>query len=250
MESVRPNVLIVDDDLQVLETMSLYLAEIAEVYTAIGGRQAVECVQLHHMDVILLDVDMPIMDGFKTLEQFRNLKECINVPVILVTGKSDKYTVMNSICMGVDGYMVKPVDKESLRQKVMEVYRRKDENENRKTILAIDDDMTYLKLIDSYLHDEYNVIMINSAKLALDYLLKHTPDLILVDYQMPLYNGANVMNMIQRNPEEAQIPVIMLSGVLDKEILTKCYPSKPAACLVKPVSKEVLIENIERALHP
>ena len=152
--------------------------------------------------------------------------------------------------MGVDGYMVKPVDKESLRQKVMEVYRRKDENENRKTILAIDDDMTYLKLIDSYLHDEYNVIMINSAKLALDYLLKHTPDLILLDYQMPLYNGANVMNMIQRNPEEAQIPIIMLSGVLDKEILKKCYPSKPAACLVKPVSKEVLIENIERALHP
>ena len=109
--------------------------------------------------------------------------------------------------------------------------------------------MTYLKLIDSYLHDEYHVIMINSAKLALDYLLKHTPDLILLDYQMPLYNGANVMNMIQRNPEEPQIPVIMLSGVLDKEILKKCYPCKPAACLVKPVSKEVLIENIERALQ-
>ena len=96
MENVRPNVLIVDDDLQALETMSLYLADVAEVYTVTGGRQAVEYVQLHHMDVILLDVDMPIMDGFKTLEQFRNLKECINVPVILVTGKSDKYTVMNS----------------------------------------------------------------------------------------------------------------------------------------------------------
>lgn len=249
MENIRPNVLIVDDDVQVLETMSLYLADIAEVFTVIGGKQAVEIVQLHHMDVILLDVDMPIMDGFKTLEQFRNLKECINVPVILVTGKSDKYTVMNSICMGVDGYMVKPVDKETLRQKVMEVYQKKDRNEDRKTVLAIDDDMTYLKLVDSYLHDNYNVIMINSAKLALDYLIKHTPDVILLDYQMPLYNGANVMNMIQRNSDGPQIPVIILSGVMDREILRKCYPCKPVACLVKPVSKEVLIENIERALQ-
>lgn len=141
MNNVRPNVLIVDDDQQALETMSLYLTEIADVFTVIGGKQAVEIVQLHQMDVILLDVDMPIMDGFKTLEQFRNLKDCINVPVILVTGKSDKYTVMNSIFMGVDGYLVKPVDKETLCQKVMEVYRKKIRMEDRKTVLAIDDDI-------------------------------------------------------------------------------------------------------------
>lgn len=250
MEKVRPNVLIVDDDIQALETMSLYLTDVADVFTVNAGRQAIEYVQLHHVDVILLDVDMPIMDGFKTLEQLRNLKECINIPVIFVTGKKDKYTVMNSVFMGVDGYLVKPVDKESLQNKVMEVYNKKGKNKNKKTILAIDDDMTYLKLIDSYLRDEYKVIMINSAKLALDYLREHTPDVILLDYQMPLYNGANVMNMIQRNQDGPQVPIIILSGVLDKEILLKCYPCKPAACLVKPVSKEVLIENIEKAMHP
>lgn len=106
-----------------------------------------------------------------------------------------------------------------------------------------------MKLVDSYLHDDYNVIMINSAKLALDYLLKHTPDIILLDYQMPLYNGANVMNMIRHNSDGVQIPVILLSGVMDREILQKCYPCEPVACLAKPVSKEVLIENIERALQ-
>ncbi|WP_075718934.1 response regulator [Roseburia sp. 499] len=248
MENVRPNVLIVDDDIQALETMSLYLEDMAEVFTVTGGRQAIEFVQQHHMDVILLDVDMPGMNGFKTLEQFRNLKECINVPVVLVTGKRDKYTVMNSVVMGVDGYLVKPVDKESLSRKVTEVFEKKSSKENQKTILAIDDDMSYLKIIDSYLRDNYNVIMINSAKLALDYLIKHTPDLILLDYQMPLYNGANVMNMIQRDPEGAQIPVIILSGVMDIEVLKQCFPCNPAACLAKPVSKEVLIETIENAL--
>ena len=170
MENARPNVLIVDDDMQALETMSLYLEDMAEVFTVTGGRMAIEFVQQHHMDVILLDVDMPGMNGFKTLEQFRNLKECINVPVVLVTGKRDKYTVMNSVVMGVDGYLVKPVDKESLRRKVTEVFEKKSSKENQKTILAIDDDMSYLKIIDSYLRDNYNVIMINPG-----YALSNNP---------------------------------------------------------------------------
>lgn len=250
MGNVRPNVMIVDDDSQVLETMSLYLKDIATVFTATGGRQAIEDVQVLHVDVILLDVNMPVMDGFKTLERLRKLKECINVPVILVTGNKDKHTVMNSACMGVDGYLVKPVNKDMLRQKVMEVCEKKAKKEQKKTILAIDDDMVYLKLIESYLHEDYNVIIINSAKLALDYLMKHTPDLILLDYQMPLYNGANLMSMIRRDEEREQLPVILLSGVIDVDVIKKCFPCKPAACLVKPVSKEVLIQNIEQALHP
>ena len=44
------------------------------------------------------------------------------------------------------------------------------------------------------LQDRYNVVIINSAKLALNYLSKNKPDIILLDYQMPLYNGANLMN--------------------------------------------------------
>lgn len=244
-----PNVLIVDDDVQALETMSLYLKETAHVATVLSGKLALEYVQQHPVDIILLDVEMPIMDGFLTLERLRNVEACINVPVILVTSKRDKYTVLNSGIMGVDGYLAKPVTKEALNQKIAEVYQKKEKLENRKTILMIDDDMSYLKQMNSFLQEFYNVIMINSAKLALNYLLKHTPDIILLDYQMPLYNGANVMNMIQKNTPEKQVPIILLSGALNREVLQECYSYNPAACLAKPVSKEVLIENIERVLN-
>ena len=71
-----------------------------------------EYVQCHSIDVILLDINMPAMNGFKTLERFRNQKECINVPVVFVTGQRDRYTVMNSIFMGGDGYLIKPVQKD------------------------------------------------------------------------------------------------------------------------------------------
>lgn len=246
-----PNILIVDNDKQTLETMSLYLEDVATVSTVLGGRQALDFVQQNPVDVILLDVDMPIMDGFATLEQLRNIEKCINVPVILVTGKTDKHTIFNSYIMGVDGYLAKPVSKDVLINKINEVYQVKESKDNKKTVLMIDDDMPYLKQLNSLLSDSYNVIMINSAKLALDYLLTHTPDVILLDYQMPLYNGANVMNMIQKNTQKDNkkpIPIIILSGALNREALQECYAYNPFAYLVKPVSKDVLVENIEQAL--
>lgn len=249
MGMIKPRVLIVDDDPQALELMRLYLTPVAEVYTALGGQRALELVQLHPADVIYLDVNMPVMNGFKTLEKFRNLKECINVPVVFLTGQRDRFTVMNSIFVGSDGYLLKPVDRDTIQQKTLELYQKKRSEANRKTILAIDDDMAYLKIIDSYLRDTYNVVIINSAKLALDYLLKHTPDLILLDYQMPLYNGASFMNMLKKK-DAAPIPVIILSGVIDKDVLRNCYVCNPEACLVKPVSRETLLFHINRVFNP
>ncbi len=246
---MRPNILVVDDDMATLDTMSLYLEDIARVTTVIGGRQALEYVKQYHVDMILLDVEMPLMDGFLTLEQIRNLEECINVPVILVTGHKDKATIINSCLMGVDGYLVKPVSKDILINKVNEVYESRRAKDNRKTVLLIDDDLPYLKQLNTMLNEDYNVIMINSAKLALNYLMKNTPDVIVLDYQMPLYNGANVMNMIQKNNVGRPIPIIILSGALDRDALQECYVYNPAACLAKPVTKEILIENIENVLE-
>lgn len=243
-----PNVLIVDNDKQTLETMSLYLEDVATVSTVLGGRQALDFVHQNPVDVIFLDVDMPIMDGFATLEQLRNIEKCINVPVVLVTGKTDKQTILSSFVMGVDGYLAKPVSKETLVNKLQEVYHVRETKTNKKTVLMIDDDMTYLKQLNNLLSDSYNVIMINSAKLALDYLLTHTPDVILLDYQMPLYNGASVMNMIQKNNSRKPIPIIILSGALNREALQECYAYNPFAYLVKPVSKETLVEHLEQAL--
>lgn len=248
MDKIQPRILIVDDDEETLDVMRLHLEEIAQVATASSGKDALQYVQDTPVDIVLLDISMPVMDGFKTLEQFRNLKESINVPVVFVTGKSDRATVMNSALMGVDGYMVKPVEKKMLQAKVMEAWEKRQLQKTRKTVLAIDDDMAYLKLISSYLSESYNVVMINSAKLALNYLSGHVPDLILLDYKMPLYNGGNVLSVIQKSEETQKIPVILLSGVIDKQVLRECFPYSPAACLAKPVSKEFLLENINRVL--
>lgn len=248
MDTRKLNVLVIDDDPETLETIKLHLSEAAQVMTAISGSQAVQCVREQQPDVILLDIEMPVFDGFKTLELLRNMEECINVPVIMLTGKRDKYSVINSITMGIDGYLVKPVSKEALLDKITEAYHKNHGQKKRSTILAIDDDMVCLKQLHSLLSDKYNVIMINAAKLALEYLTNHVPDLILLDYQMPLYNGLNLINIIRQNETRKNIPFIILSGSLDQRAVQDFYPHSPVAFLAKPINKDALIEKIELAL--
>lgn len=243
-----PRVLIVDDDTQCSETMGLYLQGNARVHIVNGGRSALDYVQQNQVDVILLDIEMPIMDGFVTLEQLRKIESCINVPVILITGRKDKSTIFNSSAMGVDGYLIKPVSQETLIQKVNEAYEGKKLENNKPTVLMIDDDMSFLKHMNNLIKEHYNVIMINSAKLAISYMSSHTPDVIILDYQMPLYNGANMLNIFQRSNRQRNIPVIILSGTLNRKALENCFPYNPFAFLAKPVEKELLIENIEAAL--
>ncbi|MDD5948115.1 MAG: response regulator [Lachnospiraceae bacterium] len=242
------NVLAIDDDLETLETIKLYLSDTFNVTVAANGRQALIYARQQKFDVILLDIEMPVMNGFQTLEQLRNLKECINISVIIVTGKSDKYSVMDSVAMGIDGYLIKPVNRDELIHKILEVCENKRRQQHVKTVLAIDDDMSYLKQLNSILKDYYNVIMINSTKLALDYLTTHTPDVILLDYQMPLYNGVALLSIIRQNGNNQNIPIIILSGTMDQKVLLDFYPYSPAAFLAKPVSKNTLLEKLQEVL--
>lgn len=245
---IRPSIMVVDDDVEFLDIVKTYLEDFADVEIASGGRQAVQIAQEKPIDLILLDFEMPIMDGIKTLTHLRNLKECINVPVIMLTGRNDSYAVMNSLVMGIDGYLLKPVSKDTLIETITETLEKRSISGDKKTVVAIDDDMSYLMQLNSFLKDDYHFIMINSARLALTYLSNHVPDVILLDYQMPLFNGVTMMKVIQQNSHCEKVPFIIISGTLDQKAIIEFCPYSPAAILAKPVEKEVLLEQIQLAI--
>ena len=241
--------MIVDDDAEYLEVVKRYLAEDYIPYTAQGGRAALDLLMQQKVDLILLDVEMPVLDGFHTLDSIRKMETAIDVPVVFVTGRHDRFTVFHSVQRGVDGYIVKPFEKEALLKKIEEVLHIGDETANKETILAVDDDMAFLKMLKPKLQKYYNVVAINSPKLALEYLSKHKPSLILLDYQMPMYSGASLLGMIRKNSSTKNIPVIMLSGALDKEALVECLEHQPQKILDKTVEYDELIETIKKVLE-
>lgn len=118
---------------------------------------------------------------------------------------------------------------------------------DRKHILIIDDDLNTLKTLRYYLQDTYKVTVVNSGKVAVEFLQKYTPDLILLDYIMPTYNGAAVLKMIKSREETKDIPVYFLTGQTDQTTIMECLSLNPAGYIVKPVAKDALLAKMREA---
>ena len=180
-------VVIVDDDMITLEIHRKYLENFHEVYTFDSGTEALERLADIRPDVILLDIEMPSIDGFEFLKKMHVMKDCAEIPVIGVTGQGDKVTVLRFVGEGATAYLVKPVERQLLIDKVNEVMEKSKEQQAKKKILLVDDEPESLLFYKSALEEEYSVVTLNSSKLAIEYLQKFVPDLIILDYQMPLY---------------------------------------------------------------
>ena len=104
---------------------------------------------------------------------------------------------------------------------------------NRKKILVIDDDPIYLRSVKQWLSGDFAVSVVSSGFEAIKYLINATPDLILLDYQMPAANGPTVFSMIRDNEATKNIPIIFLTGKSDKESVMKVLELKPDGYLLK-----------------
>lgn len=118
----------------------------------------------------------------------------------------------------------------------------------KKHILIVDDDPNTLKTLRYYLQDTYKVTVISSGKVAMEFLLKYKPDLVLLDYLMPEHNGAVVLKEMQSREETKDIPVYFLTGQTDEQTIRECLQLRPAGYLVKPVAKKALLAKMQEAL--
>lgn len=120
----------------------------------------------------------------------------------------------------------------------------------KKHILIVDDDKNMLKMLHLFLRDEYEVTMVDSGKLALEAVIKHTPDLILLDYMMPLFDGPHVLEIIRKREESRNVPVLFLTSVTDKEKILECLSLNPQGYLIKPISRSELLQRVAEVLNP
>ncbi len=120
----------------------------------------------------------------------------------------------------------------------------------KKHILIVDDDKNMLKMLHLFLRDEYDVTMVDSGKLALEAVIKHTPDLILLDYMMPLFDGPHVLEIIRKREESRNVPVLFLTSVTDKEKILECLSLNPQGYLIKPISRSELLQRVAEVINP
>ncbi len=118
---------------------------------------------------------------------------------------------------------------------------------SKKCILAVDDTAVILTRISNTLGNDY-VITVNSGVRALKYLEMEKPDLILLDIQMDPMDGIETLQKIRAMKGLADIPVIMLTGVEEKESVLASARLGICDYILKPFSSEELLKRIRRAL--
>lgn len=120
---------------------------------------------------------------------------------------------------------------------------------SKKRILAVDDTAVILTRISNTLRDDYEVITVNSGVRALKYLEQEKPDLILLDIQMAPKDGIETLKEIRKMKDRADIPVIMLTGVEERDSVIASARLGIGDYILKPFCSEDLLQRIQRVFE-
>lgn len=118
----------------------------------------------------------------------------------------------------------------------------------RKQILIVDDDPTYAGMVRAWIKELYKTDILTSGKQVFPFLEKKSVDLILLDYEMPVINGSQVLQMLRREPSTKNIPVIFLTGVGTAEEVKQVLAMKPDGYILKSTSREQILEYLAEKL--
>ncbi|MCI9019235.1 MAG: response regulator [Eubacterium sp.] len=128
-------------------------------------------------------------------------------------------------------------------------YLQMKEQENssgKKKLLVVDDSMTVCYAVKGMLQEDYQIAVADSAVSAIRSITLERPDLVLLDYEMPVCDGAQILQMIRQETVFADIPVFFLTGKVDKASVSRVLPFKPEGYLLKSSKPEDIRRNIDR----
>ena len=120
--------------------------------------------------------------------------------------------------------------------------------EDKKIVLAIDDNLVQLELFQKLLSTQYDVRVVKSASHALHYLNTNVADIILLDIEMPNITGFDFLEDIRKIPSYMKVPIIIVSGKTGEDFFDQARKSSAFDVLSKPVTPEILTSIIEKAL--
>ncbi len=216
-------ILIVDDHPNTASMLARALAQFerpVQVMTAVNGQEALDRIDGGTIDILITDFMMPGMNGLELIEKLHRGHSPAHI--ILITAYDSPGLAATARRLRVNDYLVKPVQPEKIRaivgQVLEEIYappQGSDEPSGRVVfkILIADDSPENLEMISAGLSIEgYNFVTAANGEETLKQLRSEIPDLLLLDVNMPLKDGFEVLTEMRADPQIAHIPVIMITA--------------------------------------
>ncbi len=139
----------------------------------------------------------------------------------------------------------RPINNADIIDELNRIVKANNDNAPKKRILVVDDDTTMLSMIKDLLTPKYSVYTADSGTNAITFLVKNRVDLILLDYEMPILSGAQVLAMLRSEPTTEKIPVIMLTVKDDRESVMKVLELKPEKYMLKSMPPNMWVKTID-----
>lgn len=254
-----------------LKKINEYLSDDFNVQLAVNSLDMVDgIIKITKPDMIIMYINKNELENYKILNYCAT--ERFNIPITLIMNIDLDETYKNFIIN--NGYKIikNPITKQSLLdttkeilgnnnedkvfQKNIGINKEKDDsdentilNNDRKHILIVDDSALTLRSVRAFLVDEYKVSVATSGEMALKAVKKDKPDLILLDYEMPGFDGKHTLEMLRASEDTKNIPVIFLTGVADKEHIAAVLKLNPEGYFLKPPVRGKLLDAIEKILY-
>jgi two-component system cell cycle response regulator len=244
--------------------------------TAVNGREGLDRVAQNLPDLIICDLEMPVLDGYGFARELKADPAFRKIPLIAVTanamvGDSDKI-----LAAGFDGYISKPISPEKIVKQIEAFLPAEKRNTappavasqaatpappaeprvdplKRGKILVLDDLATSRDLMRSTLEPfGYSVVAAETVTQALEYASRDSFDLILSDVHIPETNGVEFLKMVKGHPKLRSIPFILFtasySGFSTNQVETLAH-TLGAEFLNTPIEASLLLSVVDRMLH-
>ncbi len=198
------------------------------------------------MELMILFMSEELEDMPNTLVYIKDTVQDRERGLILIGDEAQYNFVTKTIPpQFVTGWFKRPLDIDGLIKKVSTYIDENTGEKRKKTVLIVDDDITYMRTVYEWLKGSYHVGMASNGVQAISYLTKNKAALVLLDYEMPIANGPQVLSMLKNDSETGQIPVMFLTGHGDRESVLSVVNLNPADYLLKTIDKDTLLQKLD-----
>lgn len=233
------------------------LADLGCVVNTVSENLENEVQQLHKQtDLFLFYLPGDLWDDSAKKKRFQLLCELIRSKrkkmILVGESKYHEEALRENSQLSDYEWMNRPVDMKQLEQTVEGVLAKKEDSGRKKRILIIDDDPSFAKMIREWIRGVYRVDIVTGGMQAITFLAKlpaeEKVDLILLDYEMPVVDGPQVLQMLRQDESTSRIPVIFLTGIGTKEAVMRVMSLKPAGYLLKSTPRTDILEFLQEKL--
>jgi two-component system cell cycle response regulator len=227
------------------------------VLEAGDAEQGLEMAHRHRPDLILMDIQLPGMDGLAATKIIKADDALQQIPVVAFTSYAMRGDDTKGYAVGCDGYISKPLDTRSfldqIRSFLQGASRACDPGSTvatrRPKVLIVDDVPTNVKLLEGKLAScDYEILRAFNGEAALETIRTAMPDLILLDVMMPGIDGYEVTRRVKQTPQTQHIPIILVTALDGAQDKVRGLEVGAEEFLTKPVNRAELLARVRSML--